>query len=89
MGMGPEHGRFLIRSEAKNQGSAKRVLIVRTMMMNKNMDEDKNIDNNSVDEEIQRLMREHDIDEDTAEKARGVVDEGLDEGEAIELAEEI
>lgn len=41
------------------------------------------------DEEIQRLMQEHEIDEETAEKAQELIDEGLDEDEAIELAEEL
>lgn len=42
------------------------------------------------DEEIQRLMEEHDIDQETAEKAQKLMDEeGLDEDEAIELAEEL
>ncbi len=33
-------------------------------------------------------MEEHGIDKDTAEKVQGLIDEGLDEDEAIELAEE-
>ena len=41
------------------------------------------------DEEVQRLMKDHDIDEDTAEKAQELIDEGIDEDEAIELADEI
>lgn len=41
------------------------------------------------DEEIRRLMQEHEIDEDTAEKAQELIAEGIDEDEAIELAEEI
>lgn len=42
------------------------------------------------EEEVKRLMEEHDIDEDTAEKAQELMDdEGLDEDEAIELADEI
>lgn len=40
-------------------------------------------------DDIQRLMKAHLIDEDTAEKAQELIDEGLDEGEAIELADEI
>ena len=31
----------------------------------------------------------NDIDEDTAEKAQELIDEGLDEDEAIEIAEDI
>ncbi|MEK7126402.1 MAG: hypothetical protein AAB835_02860 [Patescibacteria group bacterium] len=45
--------------------------------------------NGPEDEEVQRLMSDHDIDEDTAEKAQELIDEGIDEDEAIELAEEI
>jgi division protein CdvB (Snf7/Vps24/ESCRT-III family) len=40
-----------------------------------------------VDEEVKTLMTEHDLDEDTAERAQELVDEGLDENDAIELAE--
>ena len=41
-------------------------------------------------EEIKRLMEEHDIDQDIAEKAQELINnEGLDEDEAIELAEEM
>ena len=39
-------------------------------------------------EEVARLMEEHGIDKDTAEKAQELIDEGLDEDEAVELAEE-
>ena len=41
------------------------------------------------DEEVSRLMEEHDIDEDQAEKVQELVDEGLDEDEAVEIAEEM
>jgi hypothetical protein len=41
------------------------------------------------DEEVQRLMQEHEIDEETAEKAQELINEGIDEDEAIELAEDI
>ena len=34
-------------------------------------------------------MAEHDIDKDTAEKAQELIEEGLDEEDAIELANEI
>ena len=45
--------------------------------------------NNDVpDEEIKTLMAEHDLHEDTAERAHELVDEGLDEDDAVELAEE-
>lgn len=42
-----------------------------------------------MDEEIKRLMDENDVDEETAEKAQELIDEGFDEDEAIELADEI
>ncbi|MDO8552615.1 MAG: hypothetical protein Q7S01_03760 [bacterium] len=42
-----------------------------------------------MDEETKRLMKEHEVDEDVAEKAQELIDEGLDEDEAIELAEEL
>ena len=41
------------------------------------------------DAEIQRLMQEHEIDGDIAEKGRELIDEGIDEDDAIELAEEL
>ncbi len=41
------------------------------------------------DEEIQRLMEEHDIDEDAAEKVQELIDDGLDEDDAVELADEL
>jgi len=34
-------------------------------------------------------MKEHDVDEDVAEKAQELIDDGLDEDEAIEIAEEL
>ena len=42
-----------------------------------------------MDSEIARLMVEHEIDEDVAEKAQELIDDGLDENEAVEVAEEI
>lgn len=42
-----------------------------------------------MDPEIARLMVEHEIDEDIAEKAQELIDDGLDEDEAIEVAEEL
>lgn len=53
------------------------------------MDEETNIDDCPEDEEIKRLMIEYDVDEDTAEKAQELIDEGLDEDDAVELADEI
>ncbi len=38
------------------------------------------------DEEVSTLMSEHDLDEETAEKMQELVNDGLDEDEAIELA---
>jgi hypothetical protein len=48
-------------------------------------DEPKNED--KPDEDIAQLMEDHDIDEDTAEKVQGLIEEGLDEDDAIELAD--
>lgn len=45
--------------------------------------------NEVEDEDIRRLMEEHSIDEDTAEKAQELIDDGLDEDEAVEVAEEL
>ena len=42
-----------------------------------------------MDPEIARLMVEHEVDEDVAEKAQELIDDGLDEDEAVEVAEEI
>jgi hypothetical protein len=42
-----------------------------------------------MDSEIARLMVEHEIDEDVAEKAQELIDDGLDEEEAVEIAEEL
>lgn len=40
------------------------------------------------DEDVSRLMKDHDVDQDTAEQAQELIDEGLDEDDAIEIAEE-
>lgn len=40
-------------------------------------------------DDIKRIQKEYDVDEDTAEQAQELIDEGLDEGEAIEIAEEM
>ena len=42
-----------------------------------------------MDPEIARLMMEHEIDEDVVEKAQELIDDGLDEEEAVEVAEEL
>jgi len=39
--------------------------------------------------EVHRLMTEHDIDRDTAERAQEFIEDGMDEDEAIELAGEL
>ena len=53
--------------------------------------EDDNVENEDVpeDEETRHLMDDYDIDEDTAEKAQELIEEGLDEDEAVELAGEL
>jgi hypothetical protein len=43
----------------------------------------------NMDDEIKQLIDEHQVDEDVAEKAQGLIDEGLDEDEAIEVAKEL
>lgn len=42
-----------------------------------------------MDPEIARLMIEHEVDEDVAEKTQELIDDGLDEEEAVEVAEEL
>lgn len=49
----------------------------------------KNNNNFSEDEEIRRLAEEHDIDADTAERVQELIDEGIDEDDAVELVDEI
>jgi uncharacterized protein YoaH (UPF0181 family) len=41
------------------------------------------------DEDVSRLMIEHEVEQETAEKAQELIDEGVDEDDAIQLAEEI
>lgn len=55
------------------------------------MDEEEDVDDKGApeDEEISRLMEEHDLDEDQAEKAQELIDEGIDEDDAVELADDI
>ena len=43
----------------------------------------------TCDEDIKRLMKDRLIDEDVAEQTQELIDAGLDEDEAIELAEEL
>lgn len=42
-----------------------------------------------MNNEIKRIQKEYEIDEDIAEKAQDLIDAGLDESEAIEIAEEM
>lgn len=42
-----------------------------------------------MDEEIKRLQKEHGVEEDVAEKAQELIDEGFEKNEAIEIAEEL
>ncbi len=42
-----------------------------------------------MNDEIKRLQKEYEVDEDVAEQAQELIDEGLDEDEAIEIAEEL
>ena len=42
-----------------------------------------------MNDEIKRLQKEYEVDEDVAEQAQEIIDEGLDEVEAIEIAEEL
>lgn len=58
--------------------------------IHKNMnDDEKNLnEDDAPEEEVKELMDNHDIDQDTAERAQELVDEGLDEDGAVEIAEE-
>jgi hypothetical protein len=51
------------------------------------MDDEPENNDAPEDEEIARLMEEHDIDEDQAEKVQELIGEGLDENDAVELAD--
>lgn len=42
-----------------------------------------------VEEKVKDLMENYDVDKDTAEKAQELIDEGLDESDAVEVAEEM
>jgi hypothetical protein len=53
------------------------------------MDEETTNDNNPEDEEIRRLMEDYDIDADTAERVQELINEGIDEDDAVELVDEI
>lgn len=54
------------------------------------MEKDEEIEDGPENEDIKQLKEDHGIDKDTAEKAQELIDtEGLDEYEAIELADEL
>lgn len=57
--------------------------------MNEQLFEEGGLENDPEDEETARLMEEHDLDEDEAKKVQELIDEGLDENDAVELADEI
>ena len=44
--------------------------------------------NKPEDDEVRELMVERDLDEDTAERVRELIDEGLDEDDAVDIVEE-
>ena len=58
-------------------------------LVGNSMDKDKDIEDLPEDEEVQRLMQEHGIDEDTAQKAQELIDEGLDEDDALEISQDL
>lgn len=42
-----------------------------------------------MDEDIKRIQKEYEVDEDIAEQAQEFIDNGLDQDEAVEIAEEL
>ena len=42
-----------------------------------------------MEEETRELMKEYDLDEDTAERVQGWIDAGLEEDIAVEIAENV
>jgi hypothetical protein len=40
-------------------------------------------------DDIKRIQKEYDVDDDIAEQTQELIDNGLDESEAIEIAEEM
>ena len=58
------------------------------LLLDEAMDNESENDDIPEDEEVGRLMEDHDIDEDTAEKVQELIEEGLDEDDAVELADE-
>ena len=63
-----------------SQKREKIVIGARTGMQERNS-------SNNMDREIKRLMEEHDIDEDVAEEVQELIDDGVDEDDAVEIAE--
>jgi len=55
----------------------------------KNKSDEDELGDEIVEDELSELMENHDIDRETAEKAQELIDEGLDEDDAIEIAEEL
>lgn len=53
------------------------------------MNKETDIDDVLEDEDVKQLMEDHDIDEDTAERVQELIDEGLDEDDAVMVAEEM
>ncbi|OGY41605.1 MAG: hypothetical protein A2Y82_01305 [Candidatus Buchananbacteria bacterium RBG_13_36_9] len=52
-------------------------------------DESDDFEVEEIDEETKDLMEAHDIDQDTAERAQELIDEGVDDEDiAVEIAEE-
>ena len=51
-------------------------------------DQSKNEDK-PEDENVAQLMEDHDIDEDKAEKVQELIDDGLDEDDAVEIADDL
>lgn len=47
------------------------------------------IDQLPPDEETSQLMEDYDLDEEMAETVQELIDEGLDEDEAVEITEEL
>lgn len=65
------------------------MLITKQENQNKNMNDDKEKEiDDTPDEDVKEIMESHDIDQDTAERAQELIDEGLDEDDAVEVAEE-
>lgn len=52
-------------------------------------DEEDDDEEDEEDEEVNRLMEDHNIDADAAKKVQDLMSEGLDEDDAVDLADEI